>query len=84
MARYAIIDKNNVVVNVIMYHGGNWKPPQNQIMVRSDIADVGNVYIPLTNDFDKSNQELPFIPEPQPLAQPWLQFTGAARLGANQ
>jgi len=53
--RYAIIDGNNMVVNVVMYTGDNgpWSPPDGCIMIQSDTANIGNTYDPDGKKFTK-------------------------------
>lgn len=81
MPRYAVINKENLVVNVVEWDKGKWKAPDGSYTFKTDIGDIGNIFIPEKKDFDKSMQQ-----GAQPIAQPipekpWLAFSGAARRG---
>ena len=80
MPRYAVINKENIVVNVIQAYS-SFRLPEGLFMVQTDKGDIGNTYIPVTKDFDKSIQQGP-PPIPQPIPEkPWLAYSGAARRG---
>lgn len=55
MSRHAIVDKDNVVVNVIVWEGGEFLPPRNHTVVHCDKfgCDIGDLYHPETNTFTK-------------------------------
>ena len=82
MPRYAVINKENIVVNVIQAFSSH-RLPEGLFMVQTEIGDIGNLYIPETKDFDKSNQIGPELPQPKPsiINDAWKQFTGAFRRG---
>ena len=41
---HAIIDKTGEVVNVVCWEGAEWLPPRGHMVVRSDIASIGDKY----------------------------------------
>lgn len=49
--RHAIIDKNNVVVNVVIWKGAEWLPPRDHMVVQADGVNVGDIYDPEMNTF---------------------------------
>lgn len=49
--RHAIIDKDNVVINVIIWDGNNWTPPVDCIVIKDDMVNRGDIYNPDTNTF---------------------------------
>jgi hypothetical protein len=51
--RHAIVDENNMVVNVVVWHGAEWLPPRNHTVVRHENCDIGDKYDPTTNSFIK-------------------------------
>lgn len=51
--RHAIVDKDNKVVNVVIWEGAEWLPPRNHIVIRSDNASIGDIYDPVRNVFLK-------------------------------
>lgn len=51
--KFAIINKDNVVVNVIIYPEGNFIPPRKHIVVESLDAEIGDIYNPETKVFVK-------------------------------
>ncbi len=55
MSAYAVIDQNNVVVNVVEWDGGQgWAPPQGQraILANSPNAVIGAHYNDATQAFE--------------------------------
>lgn len=56
--KHAIVNSDNVVVNMVIWEGEEWLPPRDHIVVRSDEAGIGDIYHPETNTFSR--------PEPQP------------------
>lgn len=60
MTRHAIIEhKTNLVVNCVEWHGAEWLPPRNHLVVNSQTADIGDIYDPETGIFTKTN-----LPQP--------------------
>lgn len=55
--KHAIVNSDNVVVNMVIWEGAEWLPPRDHLVVRSDTAGVGDIYDPQTNTFTR--------PEPQ-------------------
>jgi rRNA processing protein Gar1 len=51
--KHAIVDQNNVVVNIIVWEGAEWLPPRNHMVIRSDDASIGDIYDPVRNVFLK-------------------------------
>lgn len=51
--KHAIINQDNKVVNIIIWEGAEWLPPRNHTVVRSDEANIGDIYDPVTNTFSK-------------------------------
>lgn len=51
--RHAIVDKENKVVNVVIWEGASWLPPKGHYVVRHDKCDIGDIYDPTTNSFKK-------------------------------
>lgn len=51
--RHAIVNKDNVVVNVVIWSGAEWLPPRNHYIVRHDQCDIGDIYDASTNSFKK-------------------------------
>ena len=56
MARHAIVNKDNLVVNVVIWEGASWLPPHNHIVVQCDSVDIGDLYIPEKNSFIKFHE----------------------------
>ncbi len=54
--KHAIVNKENLVVNVIIWEGAEWLPPRDHMVVRSDHANIGDIYIPEKNVFEKPPQ----------------------------
>ena len=52
---HAIIDKTGEVVNVVCWEGAEWLPPRGHMVVRSDIAGIGDKYDIDTGVFTKEN-----------------------------
>lgn len=56
--RFAIVNQDNVVVNVIIWGGAEFLPPRNHRVVQNDSVDLGDIYNPDDNTFSR--------PQPQP------------------
>lgn len=52
--RHAIVNKDNLVVNVVIWEGASWLPPRDHTVVRCDTCDIGDTYNPQTNKFIKN------------------------------
>lgn len=55
--RHAIVDKNNVVVNVVVWNGASWLPPRDHLVVQDDRVNIGDIYDPDTNTFSVLKEE---------------------------
>lgn len=57
MSRHAIINKDNIVVNVIIWEGNSWTPPQDHYVVHcvDGKCDMGDSYDKVTNTFSRNN-----------------------------
>jgi len=51
MARYALINKEQKVVNIIVWEGKPWSPPADHFVIQSDIANIGDEYQANTGKF---------------------------------
>ena len=51
--RPAIVNKDNVVVNIIIWEGAEFLPPRDHLVVRSDACDIGDLYDEDKNIFVK-------------------------------
>lgn len=54
--RHAVVNKENIVVNVIMWDGqSNWRPPQGTVVVActDGMCDIGDSCNPTTGTFTK-------------------------------
>lgn len=53
--RHAVVDRiTKVVKNVIVWDGvSKWSPPAGHDVVRHDKCDIGDIYNPSTNSFNK-------------------------------
>ena len=56
--RHAIVDQNNVVVNVVIWNGAEWLPPRGHLVVQNDTVGIGDIYDPETNTFIRPKQEV--------------------------
>ena len=54
--RHVIINKDNKVVNIILWDGGEWLPPREHTVVRSDTAEINDIYNPKGKNFSKPPQ----------------------------
>jgi hypothetical protein len=63
MARHAIVDKDNKVVNVVIWEGAEWLPPRNHMVVNcpDEKCDIGDTYDPVNKVF---------IPDPSRFPKP--------------
>lgn len=51
--KHCIIDpKNGEVVNVVIWEGAEWLPPRGYLVVRSDIANIGDIFNIETGEFE--------------------------------
>jgi len=56
MLRHAIVNKNNEVVNVILWDGINdWSPPQDHIAIhdKTELCNIGDLYDSTSKKFIK-------------------------------
>ncbi len=53
MARHAVINPDNKVVNIIVWEGANWSPPRDHVVVNISNMEchIGDKYNPITNTF---------------------------------
>jgi len=55
---FAVVDAaTNIVVNIIVWEGGEWLPPRNHLVIKSDTANIGDIYDPATKTFIKPIQD---------------------------
>jgi hypothetical protein len=54
--RHAIVNQDNVVVNVVIWNGAPWQPPVNHYVVQNDTVSIGDIYDHETNSFKKPQQ----------------------------
>lgn len=47
--RHAIVDKSGMVVNVVIWEGGEWLPPRDHYVIKNETVDIGDTY-----HFDKN------------------------------
>lgn len=66
MARHAIVDKDNKVVNVVIWEGSEWLPPRNHTVVNcaDGKCDIGDTYDSVNNVFISDPSRFP-QPDPQ-------------------
>ncbi len=59
MDRHALVNKEGLVVNVIIWQGAEWLPPTDHYVIQSDSANINDVYNFETNVFVRTsdNQE---------------------------
>lgn len=57
--RFAIVNQDNLVVNVIVWEGAEFLPPCNHIVVQNDSVDIGDMYDPATNSFIRPQPQEP-------------------------
>lgn len=54
MYRHAIVNKENKVINVIIWDGSSsWQPPKDHQIIKDNNADVGDRYDPVNKKFNK-------------------------------
>jgi hypothetical protein len=53
--RHAIINAENMVVNIVVWEGKEWLPPRNHTVVRTDTGNIGDIYDPVKGIFKSSN-----------------------------
>ena len=58
--RYAVINPDGLVVNVIVLEDGIWTPPVSHIIFQDDMTNIGDTY-----DFENSV----IIPKPTPVEE---------------
>jgi hypothetical protein len=51
--KHAVVNKNNVVINIIVWDGAEWTPPRGTTVVQNDNAAIGDIYNPSDNTFKK-------------------------------
>lgn len=51
--RHAVVNKDNKVVNVVIWNGAEWLPPRNHYVIRCDNCDIGDTYDPQKKEFIK-------------------------------
>lgn len=61
--RHAIVNQDNVVVNVIVWNGAEWLPPRGHMVVQNDRVNIGDIYDPETHAFSRPKQEQSLIAE---------------------
>lgn len=50
--RYAVVENDTrLVVNVVQWEGAEWLAPRNHLVIRSDLANIGDTYNEATNSF---------------------------------
>jgi hypothetical protein len=55
--RYAMVNADNVVINVIMWDGESpYTPPLGCFLVQSDTANIGDIYDPNNGTFTPPQQ----------------------------
>ena len=54
MARHALVNKDNKVVNVVIWEGAEWLPPQDHYVIQDDNVDLGDIYDPEKKIFIKN------------------------------
>lgn len=52
--RHAIVNKDKVVVNVIVWEGAEWLPPKNHWVVQHDSVNIGDIYDEESNSFTRN------------------------------
>lgn len=54
MVAFAVVEnETKLVVNVIDWEGAEWLPPRNHLVIRTDEANIGDVYNTETKTFSK-------------------------------
>lgn len=57
MANFAVVEnETKKVVNVIVWEGAEWLPPRDHLVIRSDVANIGDTYNKETQTFHKSEE----------------------------
>jgi hypothetical protein len=57
MANFAVVEnESKIVVNIIVWEGAEWLPPRNHMVIQSDTANIGDIYIPETGTFEKAGE----------------------------
>ena len=52
MYKYAVINKCNIVINVILWDAeSSWQPPTDCYLIRSDVASINDLYNKEENSF---------------------------------
>jgi rRNA processing protein Gar1 len=59
--KHAIVDKDNKVINIVIWEGKEWLPPRGHKVIQSDSANIGDIYDPVKNVF---------FPDPSQLVKP--------------
>lgn len=55
--KHALVNKDNVVVNIILWDGAEWKPPVDHYVIQSDEAQINDIYDPQNNVFIKPKKD---------------------------
>ena len=55
MSRHAIVNKENRVVNVVVWEGAEWLPPRDHMVIHdpTGTCNIGDTYEPSSNTFIK-------------------------------
>lgn len=70
MERYAVIDPNNKVVNVIIWDGlADWKPPEGHRVEKNNYVAIGDVWIPEMNDYVRPLKLFRYSQDDEAIAQ---------------
>jgi hypothetical protein len=63
--KYAIVNSDNLVVNIVAWDGvSKWLPPKDHIVIQSDQANIGDKYDAQTGNVIKNN-----LPSTDPIAK---------------
>lgn len=55
MANFAVVENaTHKVVNIIVWEGAEWLPPRDHKVIKSDTANIGDIYDPETKTFSAS------------------------------
>jgi len=57
--KHAVINnETKKVVNIIIWDGAEWLPPRNHFVIRSDIAEIGDIWNEKDNSFVKDSSSM--------------------------
>lgn len=51
--KHALINKDNKVVNIIIWDGQSWLPPVDHMVIRCDDCNIGDTYDKASHTFTK-------------------------------